>query len=49
MRLSIMASGIVIAPSLAYMERAFIDARLSGWSAAADRRNADPFDARRFA
>ena len=26
-------SGIVIAPSLAYMERAFIDARLSGWSA----------------
>ena len=27
-------SGIVIAPSLAYMERAFIDARLSGWSSA---------------
>ena len=27
-------SGIVIAPSLAYMERAFFDARLSGWSAA---------------
>ncbi|HEY3623072.1 MAG TPA: NAD(P)/FAD-dependent oxidoreductase [Roseiarcus sp.] len=26
-------SGIVIAPSLAYMERAFMDARLSGWSA----------------
>ena len=26
-------SGIVIAPSLAYMERAFFDARLSGWSA----------------
>jgi phytoene dehydrogenase-like protein len=25
-------SGIVIAPSLAYMERAFFDARLSGWS-----------------
>src|ERR1700719_2497540 len=25
-------SGIVIAPSLAYMERAFVDARLSGWS-----------------
>jgi phytoene dehydrogenase-like protein len=25
-------SGIVIAPSLAYMERAFMDARLSGWS-----------------
>jgi phytoene dehydrogenase-like protein len=27
-------SGIVIAPSLAYMERAFFDARLNGWSAA---------------
>jgi phytoene dehydrogenase-like protein len=27
------AAGIVIAPSLAYMERAFFDARLSGWSA----------------
>jgi phytoene dehydrogenase-like protein len=27
-------SGIVIAPSLAYMERAFFDARLSGWSSA---------------
>ena len=26
-------SGIVIAPSLAYMERAWMDARLSGWSA----------------
>jgi phytoene dehydrogenase-like protein len=26
-------SGIVIAPSLAYMERAFMNARLSGWSA----------------
>jgi phytoene dehydrogenase-like protein len=26
-------SGIVIAPSLDYMERAFMDARLSGWSA----------------
>ena len=26
-------SGIVIAPSLAHMERAFMDARLSGWSA----------------
>jgi phytoene dehydrogenase-like protein len=26
-------SGIVIAPSLAYMERAFFDARLTGWSA----------------
>jgi phytoene dehydrogenase-like protein len=26
-------AGIVIAPSLAYMERAFTDARLSGWSA----------------
>ncbi len=28
------ASGIVIAPSLAYMERAFFDARTRGWSAA---------------
>ena len=27
-------SGIVIAPSLGYMERAFFDARLTGWSAA---------------
>ena len=27
-------SGIVVAPSLAYMERAFFDARLKGWSAA---------------
>jgi phytoene dehydrogenase-like protein len=27
-------SGIVIAPSLGYMERAWMDARLSGWSAA---------------
>jgi phytoene dehydrogenase-like protein len=27
-------SGIVIAPSLAYMERAYFDARLTGWSAA---------------
>ncbi len=27
-------AGIVIAPSLAYMERAFFDARLAGWSAA---------------
>ena len=27
-------AGIVIAPSLAYMERAFMDARLSGWSSA---------------
>jgi phytoene dehydrogenase-like protein len=26
-------AGIIIAPSLAYMERAFIDARLNGWSA----------------
>jgi phytoene dehydrogenase-like protein len=26
-------AGIVIAPSLAYMERAFFDARLNGWSA----------------
>jgi phytoene dehydrogenase-like protein len=28
------ASGIVIAPSLAYMERAYFDARTNGWSAA---------------
>ena len=27
-------AGIVLAPSLAYMERAFFDARLNGWSAA---------------
>ena len=42
-------AGIVIAPSLAYMERAYLDARLSGWSAEPDHRNADPFDPRRFA
>jgi phytoene dehydrogenase-like protein len=28
------AAGIVIAPSLAYMERAWMDARVSGWSTA---------------
>ncbi len=28
------ASGIVVAPSLAYMERAYFDAKTSGWSAA---------------
>jgi len=28
------SAGIVIAPSLAYMERAFFDARMSGWSKA---------------
>ena len=28
------ASGIVIAPSLSYMERAYFDAKTSGWSAA---------------
>ena len=27
-----MRSGIIIAPSLAYMERAYFDARQSGWS-----------------
>lgn len=27
-------SGIILAPSLAYMDRAFLDARLTGWSAA---------------
>ena len=42
-------SGIVIAPSLAYMERAFMDARLVRLVGAADRRNADPLDARRNA
>ena len=42
-------SGIVIAPSLAYMERAFFDARLTGLVGRADRRNADPLDPRRFA
>ena len=39
----------MIAPSLAHMERAFMDARLSGWSAAADHRDADPLDARQLA
>jgi phytoene dehydrogenase-like protein len=29
-----MTAGIIIAPSLAYMDRAFIDARLHGWSKA---------------
>ena len=34
-------SGIIMAPSLAYMERAYFDARTTGWSHAPDRRNAD--------
>ena len=42
-------AGIIIAPSLAYMERAYFDARTHGWSQRADRRDADPVDARRHA
>ena len=39
-------AGIIIAPTLAYMEQAYFDARTHGWSRAADRRDADPLDAR---
>ena len=42
-------SGIVIAPSLAYMERAFFDAAALGLVFRADRRDADPLDPRRLA
>ena len=38
-----------MAPSLAYMERAYFDAKLSRLVARADRRDADPVDRRRFA
>ena len=48
-RSRITRSGIIIAPSLAYMERAYFDARTRGWSARADRRGADPVGGRRFA
>ena len=40
-------AGIIIAPSLAYMDRAYVDARRHGWSPRADRRDADPLDPRR--
>ena len=40
-------SGIIIAPSLAYMERAYFDARTRGWSQRADRRGADALGRRR--
>ena len=43
------AAGIIIAPSLAYMERAYFDARTDGWSRGADRRDADSLDRRRHA
>jgi phytoene dehydrogenase-like protein len=41
-------SGIILAPTLDYMDAAFTDARKFGWSKAADRRDADPVDRRRF-
>ena len=43
------ASGIILAPSLAYMERAYFDARTHGLVARADRRSADPVGGRRYA
>ena len=42
-------SGIIIGPSLAYMDRAFLDAKASRLVEGADRRDADPLDARRHA
>ena len=39
-------SGIIMAPSLAYMERAYFDARTRWVVARADRRDADPVDRR---
>ena len=48
-RPSITRRGIIIAPSLAYMERAYFDARRAGWSRRADHRDADPLDPRRHA
>ena len=40
-------AGIIIAPTLAYMERAYFDARTARLVGAADRRDADSVDARR--
>ena len=42
-------AGIIMAPSLAYMEQAYFDARTHRLVAAADRRDGDPLDARRHA
>ena len=39
-----MTAGIIIAPSLGYMDRAWLSARTEGFSARADRRDADPLD-----
>ena len=44
-----LTAGIIIAPSLAYMDRAYQDARKSRLEPRADRRDADPLDARRHA
>ncbi|MEI9987197.1 MAG: NAD(P)/FAD-dependent oxidoreductase [Aliidongia sp.] len=38
------ASGIILAPSLGYMEQAFVDARRDGWVETADRRARHPLD-----
>ena len=39
-------SGIIIGPTIDYLERAYLDARMHGWSQAACRRDADPLHAR---
>ena len=43
------ASGIIIGPTLAYMDRAYLDARTFGWGARTDHRNAHPLHAGRHA
>ncbi len=42
-----LTAGIIIAPSLAYMDRAYDEARAKGWSQKSGRRDADPVHARR--
>ena len=42
-----LTSGIILAPSLAYMDQAYRDVRRAWLQPAADRRNPDPLDARR--
>ena len=44
-----LSAGIILAPSLGYMDRAWQDARDHGWSRAAGDRDADPLDPGRYA
>jgi hypothetical protein len=41
-----LTAGIIIAPSLDYMDAAYVDAKVNGWSAKAGHRNGDSLDAR---